>query len=249
VSLLLDGVLAQAANGSPATVALSSESVAVVLFASHFLEMRLNWLDKQEDLMDEVTEADWDEIEKLVGNLYSEIMTPIDITPIGTLAMWAAAAAPTKWLLCDGASVLRTTYADLFAVIGTTYGAVDGTHFTLPDMSGRSPMMPGAGVVNALAQQAGADAVALAITNLPAHDQDFVDIGHQHDQQVSAASAYLATGGSGRSAFAAVGTNSLTRAHTDTGGGGITFHSQGSNTPHANLHPVLGVNFIIYAGV
>jgi len=172
-----------------------------------------------------------------------------DVTPIGAIFEWPTATIPDRWLLCDGQSLLRATYPALFAILGTSYGAVDGTHFNVPDMRGRSPMMPGTGVVNALAQQAGADAVALAITNMPAHDHDFVDIGHQHDQQVSAASAYLATGGSGRSAFAAVGTNSLTRAHTDTGGGGITFHSQGSNTPHANLHPVLGLNFIIYAGV
>jgi microcystin-dependent protein len=172
-----------------------------------------------------------------------------DVTPIGAIFEWPTATIPDRWLLCDGQSLLRATYPALFDVLGTSYGAVDGTHFNVPDMRGRSPMMPGAGVVNALAQQAGTDAVALAITNMPAHDHDFVDIGHQHDQQVSAASAYLATGGSGRSAFAAVGTNSLTRAHTDTGGGGITFHSQGSNTPHANLHPVLGLNFIIYSGV
>jgi len=172
-----------------------------------------------------------------------------DVTPIGAIFEWPTATIPDRWLLCDGQSLLRATYPALFDVLGTSYGAVDGTHFNVPDMRGRSPMMPGAGVVNALAQQAGADAVALAITNMPAHDHDFVDIGHQHDQQVSAAAAYLATGGSGRSAFAAVGTNSLTRAHTDTGGGGITFHSQGSGTPHANLHPVLGLNFIIYSGV
>jgi microcystin-dependent protein len=172
-----------------------------------------------------------------------------DVTPIGAIFEWPTATIPDRWLLCDGQSLLRATYPALFAVLGTSYGAVDGTHFNVPDMRGRSPMMPGAGVVSALAQQAGADAVALAITNMPAHDHDFVDIGHQHDQQVSAAAAYLAAGGSGRSAFAAVGTNSLVRAHTDTGGGGITFHSQGSGTPHANLHPVLGLNFIIYSGV
>lgn len=41
------------------------------------------------------------------------------------------------WLLADGRSVLRTDYPDLFALIGTTFGAADGTHFTLPDYRGR----------------------------------------------------------------------------------------------------------------
>ena len=43
----------------------------------------------------------------------------------------------TGWLFCDGRSMLRTDYPNLFAVIGTTFGAVDGTHFTLPDYQGR----------------------------------------------------------------------------------------------------------------
>jgi len=41
------------------------------------------------------------------------------------------------WLLCNGASVLRTMYPDLFTAIGTTYGSVDSTHFNLPNYTGR----------------------------------------------------------------------------------------------------------------
>lgn len=58
-------------------------------------------------------------------------------TPSGVIAQFAGATAPSGWLLCDGSSLLRSAYPDLFAVIGTTYGAVDGTHFTLPDGRGR----------------------------------------------------------------------------------------------------------------
>lgn len=79
MSLLLDAVLDQAANGSPATVMLSSESVAVLFFGSAFLSERGNWLDKAEDQLDEVTDADWDAIEKLVGNAAYELMTPLTI--------------------------------------------------------------------------------------------------------------------------------------------------------------------------
>lgn len=54
--------------------------------------------------------------------------------------LWFTATAPTGWLLCDGTNVSRTTYADLFAVIGTTYGPGDGsTTFNVPDMTGRVP--------------------------------------------------------------------------------------------------------------
>lgn len=59
-------------------------------------------------------------------------------TPIGGIMDYAGTSAPTGWLLCFGQSLDRTTYADLFTAIGTTYGTVDGTHFTLPDCRGRA---------------------------------------------------------------------------------------------------------------
>jgi microcystin-dependent protein len=59
--------------------------------------------------------------------------------------MYAGASAPTGWLLCDGASYLRADYAALFAVIGTTYGSADGTHFNVPDFRGRTPIGVGTG--------------------------------------------------------------------------------------------------------
>ena len=56
----------------------------------------------------------------------------------GMLMPYAGATAPTGWLLCYGQAISRTTYADLFAVVGTTYGNGDGsTTFNLPDLRGR----------------------------------------------------------------------------------------------------------------
>ena len=58
--------------------------------------------------------------------------------PTGMVVPYAGAAAPDGWLLCQGQAVSRTTYAQLFSVIGTTYGSGDGsTTFNLPDMRGR----------------------------------------------------------------------------------------------------------------
>lgn len=53
----------------------------------------------------------------------------------GIIVPWSAAAIPSGFLECNGALVSRTTYADLFAVVGTTYGAGDGSStFGLPDL-------------------------------------------------------------------------------------------------------------------
>jgi|APGre2960657404_1045060.scaffolds.fasta_scaffold24594_3 microcystin-dependent protein len=56
---------------------------------------------------------------------------------IGQVSFFTMSTAPTGWLKCNGAAISRTTYAKLFAVIGTTYGVGDGsTTFNLPDLRG-----------------------------------------------------------------------------------------------------------------
>jgi phage-related tail fiber protein len=62
------------------------------------------------------------------------------IVGVGSVAFFARATAPTGWLKANGAAVSRTTYAALFAAIGTVFGAGDGsTTFNLPDLRGRFP--------------------------------------------------------------------------------------------------------------
>lgn len=62
-------------------------------------------------------------------------------TPAGTINQFAGSSAPAGYLICDGSAVSRSTYADLFAVIGTTYGVGNGsTSFTLPDFRSRVPV-------------------------------------------------------------------------------------------------------------
>lgn len=59
------------------------------------------------------------------------------VAPPGTVQFFAGSAAPTGWLKANGAAVSRSTYSSLFAAIGTTYGAGDGsTTFALPDLRG-----------------------------------------------------------------------------------------------------------------
>jgi len=61
--------------------------------------------------------------------------------PSGTVMQFAGTTVPTGWLLCDGRTVSRASYAGLFAALGSTYGAGDGTTtFNLPDLRGRVPV-------------------------------------------------------------------------------------------------------------
>lgn len=57
------------------------------------------------------------------------------LLPVGVVQAFAGNTIPTGWLLCDGSAVSRTTYANLYACIGDTYGAGDGsTTFNLPNL-------------------------------------------------------------------------------------------------------------------
>ncbi len=54
----------------------------------------------------------------------------------GSITAWPVIAVPAGYLECDGASVLRSEFNDLFLVLGITYGNVDGATFNLPDLRG-----------------------------------------------------------------------------------------------------------------
>jgi microcystin-dependent protein len=62
-------------------------------------------------------------------------LTGIEGIPTATIVPWSDSSVPSGFLECNGAAVSRGTYADLFAIIGTTYGSGDGsTTFDLPDL-------------------------------------------------------------------------------------------------------------------
>jgi microcystin-dependent protein len=77
------------------------------------------------------------------------------LVPVGSCIPYAGSTSPdtVHWLLAQGQSFLRADYPELFAAIGTQWGAADGTHFSVPDMRERVPV--GAGSVLALAATEG----------------------------------------------------------------------------------------------
>lgn len=104
----------------------------------------------------------------------------LEITPTGSLMMFAGSSAPSGWLLCNGAEVPRTgIYADLFAVVGTTYGVGNGsTTFNVPDLRNRAPV--GSGSSYTLGQEFGltTDSFTIGSGNLPPHTHTLNDHTH-----------------------------------------------------------------------
>lgn len=89
-----------------------------------------------------------------------------EILPSGSILPFGGTSAPTAaFLLCDGSDVSRTTYARLFAVIGTAYGAGNGSStFGLPDLRDRVPLGKGSNN-STLGAETGSAAASSVITN------------------------------------------------------------------------------------
>ena len=94
------------------------------------------WINKRKDgeLLDVLNYRDNE------NNEWKELSLAIagDTLPIGSIAVYPLGNAPANWLALDGKAISRTEYAELFTVLGTTYGAGDGsTTFNIPDFRSR----------------------------------------------------------------------------------------------------------------
>jgi microcystin-dependent protein len=102
---------------------------------------------------------------------------------VGTIQMWGGGGSilPAGWLLCQGQAISRTTYPELFELIGTNYGSGDGsTTFNLPNLSSRFPIGVGSAAgrtTRALAAAGGVESITIATANLPSHTHA---IDHDH---------------------------------------------------------------------
>ena len=162
----------------------------------------------------------------------------------GALLMWPTTSAPSGYLLCNGTAVSRTTYSDLYAVIGTTFGAGDGsTTFNLPNYADRMPIGTGT-IATGIGSSGGSSSVTLSISNLPSHNHGVNDPGHYHTPN-------LANGGGGFGNDVAnyvtnsQGNTSSTGPALNSAYTGITTQNTGSGASITTISPYLGINFII----
>lgn len=170
---------------------------------------------------------------------------------VGEVRMFAGplSAVPAGWLPCDGRSLDRAAYAQLYAVIGDRYGRGNGPTFNLPDFRDRSPMgatadaaagPPTTTVTNGeTPTSTGGQATrALTVEELPAHVHD---LGHSHD---------ITTGVSGAGPDyglyegpLSVGLPTPTSQPMPTQSG-----STGHGLPFEVLDPYFAIHFIIFTG-
>lgn len=152
--------------------------------------------------------------------------------PIGSGNLWFAAAPPSGYLICDGSSLLRAgTYAALFAILGTVWGTVDGTHFNIPDLRQKFPLGKAAsGTGNALAATGGAID----------HTHTYTDVPNHH-HQLGLPTNSVADPGSGRDQYFEGSVHGGTDFNNTTDNiGGVATGTTAANNP-----PFVVINYII----
>lgn len=181
------------------------------------------------------------------GNITSRLAA---LVPAGSVIPYAGSSAPTGYLLCYGQAVSRTTYADLFTAISTTYGVGDNsTTFNLPDLRGRvvagQDDMGGSSANrltgltdgvdgDTLAAAGGLESTTLTVAQMPSHDHGGVTgAAGGHTNAVEGSTD--ADTGSARK----VPSNQSVADHTHS------ISAQGGGGAHNNVQPTLILNYII----
>lgn len=168
-----------------------------------------------------------------------------DLLPVGSLMFWAGptASIPAGWLLCNGATVSRTTYSDLSAVLSVAtpsypYGNGDGsTTFHLPDASGRALSHEGFAPTNTAKQLAGAETQTLTDSNIVSHTHTVNTHSHTGiNSHTHTGTSHTHTTGSH--------THDGTHAHSISLGGSHTHSIYSVQTSSTGAGPLRGSTFV-----
>jgi len=141
-----------------------------------------------------------------------------DVIPAGTICAFGGITPPAGWLLCDGSVVSQTTYAALYAAIGTRWvtGTPGAGNFNVPDLRQWfiRGWMPGGTGETAVGGQGGNDSQTLTVANLPPHTHP------------GANGPFILGPGSGGSSGLAAGSSVLAATNTGSAGSGTFFDNR-----------------------
>lgn len=198
-----------------------------------------------------VTNLDADKVDGLHA---ADIIAAGPTMPSGTIMMFAGAstAVPSGWFHCNGQAVSRTTYAALFAVVGTAFGSGDGsTTFNVPDMRQRFPLgVAASGTGSTRGGTGGAVDHTHTYSQVinHTHPVSVTDPGHDHTtngipihfiEDSSAGSGFNVYINDGSVISVGTATTGISATTSNPGGGAA------SGTTTSNNPPYLAVNFII----
>jgi microcystin-dependent protein len=174
---------------------------------------------------------------------------PISYQPSGSISLYGGAAAPTGWLLCDGAAVSRTTYSELYAVVGDQYGSGDGsTTFNVPNLKGKVPVGLDTGDTDfaTLAQTGGAKTHTLTESEIPSHNHNAATNAQSTANSGNSTNTYTGSGldTTNNAAKNSTGNQSANHTHTfNTNAHNIDYnHSHNTGNPSNNHYHGVNTN-------
>lgn len=161
--------------------------------------------------------------------------------PVGAVIAYGSSTAPKGWLSCLGQEVYRGDYPDLFAVIGTTYGAGDGTTtFNLPNLSGRVVVGQGSGsglTSRSMGATGGAETHTLTTGEIPSHS---------HTSNATGGGLGLMTA-NGLNTAAEVDSSAV-EPNLYAAPAALSIDNEGGGGAHNNMQPFAVLNYIIRYG-
>lgn len=153
------------------------------------------------------------------------------------------------WIKCDGRTLNKTDYTDLFDLIGTTYGEPSPTTFKLPDLRGRviGNIGQGTGLTNrSSGTLIGAETHTLTIGEMPSHNHTINDPGHTHGYVNNVGDQNTDNAFASETAADQVDYNQTTGSSTT----GITINNTGGGGAHNNMQPTAFIgNYFIFAKI
>ena len=203
--------------------------------------VKIEWHNNQQPALNATNlNAMQGNIETYVEDNMEEMQRKVDGVvsgmPIGSGCDYFGSTAPEDFMFADGSAISRTTYAELFAIIGTTYGAGDGsTTFNLPDKRSRVSVGIDAGnqitsSFPTLGATGGEVSHTLSVNEMPSHTHPYKDYTAKASETKKTWDVEKNT-----NSVTAVGNNDNSRTTTATGGG----------QAHNNLQPYIVCYYII----
>lgn len=171
-----------------------------------------------------------------------ENLMPEMLVPTGAVLAYGSSNAPSGWMNCQGQAVYRNDYPDLFSVIGTTYGAGNGTTtFNLPNLSGRVVVGQGSGAgltARSMGATGGAETHTLTTDEMPSHTHTSNAVGSTLGLMTANG---LNTAGAGLD-------SSAVEPNLFAAPAALSIDGSGSGVAHNNMQPFTVLNYIIKYG-
>lgn len=163
------------------------------------------------------------------GSVSAAFKAEVQIIPVGMVLWRPSTLVPTGWILCDGQEISRTDFPALFEVIGTLFGAGNGTTtYNVPDLQNRFLM--GKSSTRAVGDNGGESEHTLLAAELPSLQPTLY-----------AGGLPLRTGSTG------VGTIAFAQGNEGASTQDVTINALGNDLPHNNLPPFIVGSFLIKA--